>query len=48
MMTVKELLKILEDLAPDYSDYKITTEDGHKAFDGDVFIDKNYKIVIIE
>ena len=47
-MTIKELKELLELIPEDKNEYKITTENGFKAFDGNIFIIEESKTIIIE
>lgn len=47
-MTIKEFKELLELIPQDKNEYKITTDNGFKAFDGDIFIIEETKIIIIE
>lgn len=47
-MTIKEFKELLELIPKDKNEYKITTENGFKAFDGTVFIIDETKTIIVE
>lgn len=47
-MTIKEFKELLELVPKDKNEYKITTENGFKAFDGDIFIIDETKTIIVE
>lgn len=47
-MTIQEFKKLLELIPKDKNEYKITTDNGFKAFDGDIIIIEETKTIIIE
>lgn len=47
-MTIQEFKELLELIPKDKNEYEITTDNGFKAFDGDIFIVDEAKTIIIE